>query len=107
MRMRRRLTALLLGLSLTLTLAPTAAAQSGYEDAIAAACARYGCDAGYLVSIMLCESGGNPDAVGAQGETGLFQIKDWIWHVGTDPYAQIDFAARMISAGRTDLWLCA
>ena len=60
------------------------------------------------MSIMYCESGGDPYAVNPRtGDYGLFQINLGIWGPITDPYAQIDFAARMISSGHSYLWLCA
>jgi soluble lytic murein transglycosylase-like protein len=83
------------------------AAQGGYEAAIYDACARYGCDGAQLVRVANCESGMNPNAVGAQGEVGLFQIKMEIWGVNAwDPYASIDFAAQMFASGQGYNWVC-
>lgn len=80
-------------------------AQGGYEDAIYAACATYGCDGSQLVRVMYCESGGNPGAAGVHGEQGLFQIMPF-WGVGWDPYAQIDWAAQMFASGQGSMWVC-
>jgi len=82
-------------------------AQGGYEAAIYDACARHGCNGDQLVRVMYCESGGNPSAVGAQGEVGLFQIKMEIWPVNAwDPYASIEFAAQMFASGQGGNWVC-
>jgi len=86
---------------------PPAQAQGDYEAAIYDACARYGCDGSQLVRVMYCESNGNPSAVGAQGEVGLFQIKTWIWPVDAwDPFASIEFAAQMFASGQGGNWVC-
>jgi hypothetical protein len=86
-----------------------ALAQGGYEAAIYDACARYGCDGAQLVNVMMCESGGNPYAVGPNGERGLFQYHPqghnpaaaWV-----DPYTQIEIAAQEWAAGLGYLWVC-
>jgi soluble lytic murein transglycosylase-like protein len=86
-----------------------AVAQYDYERAIYDACATYGCDPEWLINVMYCESNGNPNAVGNHGEIGLFQIKPWIWTEVDpwDPYASIDFAARMFASGQSYYWTCA
>lgn len=85
-----------------------AKAQGGYEQAIYDACARYGCDSAWLYNTMMCESGGDPNAVNpVTGDYGLMQVNLSIWGPITDPYAQIDFAAQKFAAGQSYLWLCA
>jgi len=85
--------------------------QSGYEQAIYDACARYGCNGDQLVRVAGCESGFNPNAVGAHGEIGLFQFMESTYyaHGGTDiwnPWEQIEVAARMWGQGLGWHWLC-
>jgi hypothetical protein len=91
--------------------ASTAQAQSGYVDAIYAACAEYGCDGDQLVRVVDCETAGtwDPDIVGPNGERGLFQYHPnghnpaaaWV-----DPYTQIDIAAQEWAAGLGYRWVC-
>ena len=89
------------------------AAQSGYEAVAYEACAYHGCDGGYLVSIMNCESGQNPGAWHANpyggADVGIMQINDATW--GSIAYAgpveQIWWAAEMISNGLAYHWSCA
>lgn len=65
------------------------------------ACAAYGCDPNYILNVMACESGGNPGAVGPNGELGLMQIDPAYW--GTySPVESIWFAAQHLTAG--DIW---
>jgi hypothetical protein len=83
------------------------AAVEDYSAAIAEACAYYGCNPGYLESVMACESGGDPNAIAynpASGNYtyGIFQI-DAMW--GGDamtPVEQIWFAAEHLTKG--DVW---
>jgi hypothetical protein len=80
-----------------------------YEQAIYDACARYGCNGDQLVRVMYCESGGNPYAVGPNGERGLFQYHPYGHNPAAawvDPYTQIDIAAREWAAGLGYLWVC-
>lgn len=61
-----------------------------------------------VLAVMDCESGGNPNATGAQGEMGLLQIHPRWHHDATyDPYGNI-VAAYRISSGGTDWsqWSC-
>jgi hypothetical protein len=105
---KRPLVTLLLLLA-SLTLTPPATAQSGYEQAVYDACARYGCSGAQLVGVMYCESGGDPSAVGPNGERGLFQYDPNGHNPGAawvDPYTQIDIAAREWSQGLGYLWVC-
>lgn len=95
-------------------LLPDAASACGaqYHDAIYAAAARYGVSGDYLISVMCCESGGDPHAVNPRtGDSGLFQYnqqtwEDWgggdIW----DPYAQIEKTAWAFSQGLDSHWCC-
>jgi hypothetical protein len=78
----------------------------GYEAMIIEACQYYGCDPGYVITVMNCESGGNPYAeaynpVSGNMTRGLFQIDD-MWGVSTNPADQIWFAAEHLTAG--DIW---
>jgi hypothetical protein len=85
--------------------------QGIYEAAIHDACARHGCDGDQLVRVMYCESGGDPSAVGPNGERGLFQYHPqshnmagyWAWE---DPYLQIEIAAADWAAGLGGMWSC-
>jgi soluble lytic murein transglycosylase-like protein len=83
----------------------------GYEDAIYAACAQYGCDGATLTRVAGCESGFNPNAVGPHGEIGLFQFMESTYYAygGTDiwnPYEQIQIAAQMWAGGLGFHWVC-
>ena len=69
-RTRTHVVGMILAVLACLGLVMPAQAQ-GYEDAIYAACARYGCDGGQLVRVAYCESNMNPNAVGPHGERGL------------------------------------
>lgn len=91
--------------------APTRA--DGYDQVAIDACAYYGCSGAWLVSIMNCESGQNPDAwhpnPNGGSDLGIMQINDQTW--GSIAYAgpvdQIWWSAEKLSEGRSDLWLCA
>jgi soluble lytic murein transglycosylase-like protein len=109
---KKLLVALMITLNLLSISAAPSTAASGYEQAVYDACARYGCSGAWLYSTMMCESGGDPNAVGVHGEIGIMQfmpstayaygpIDPW------DPYASIDLAAKMFSEGLSYLWLCA
>jgi len=88
------------------------AAQGGYSsgveqwrDEVDAACATYGCSTDYILSVMACERGGDPNAVGPNGELGLMQIQPAIWgYYG--PVESIWFAAQHLTAGDI-YWACA
>jgi hypothetical protein len=70
-----------------------------------AACAVHGCSTDYILSVMACESGGNPNAVGPNGELGLMQIDPAYWgYYG--PIESIWFAAEHLTAGDI-YWSCA
>jgi soluble lytic murein transglycosylase-like protein len=63
----------------------------------------------YVLAIMQCESGGDPNETGSQGEMGLLQIHPQFHPDATyDPYGNI-VAAYRISNGGTDFsaWTCA
>jgi soluble lytic murein transglycosylase-like protein len=90
-----------------------ASAQTGYEAAIYDACAIYGCDPAQLVRVMYCESGGNPYAVGPNGELGLFQYHPashnpaGYWAAANGDYVgQIYIAAQDFAAGLGYFWVC-
>ena len=76
-----------------------------YLDEMTAACQVYGCSPDYLYSVMLCESGGDPGAVGPHGELGIFQIDPRYWGTMSDT-EQIWFAAQHLTAGDI-YWVCA
>lgn len=83
-----------------------AASSSDYVGMIEEACAYWGCSPDYLISVMNCESHGDPNATAynpASGNytVGLFQI-DEMWGVGYDPAAQVWFAAEHLTKG--DVW---
>lgn len=97
------------------------------EDYIAAihdAAARYGAPAGWMVDVMYCESGGDPEAVGHKlningtRDIGLFQINEltWLWWCDEggfnglniwNPWHQIEVAAWAFANGYACHWLCA
>jgi hypothetical protein len=98
-------------LALVLSISSASAQSSGYEEAIYAACAKHGCDGAQLVRVMYCESGGDPSAVGAQGELGLFQYHPQShnpagYWAASDPYLQIEIAAQDFAAGLAGYWVC-
>jgi soluble lytic murein transglycosylase-like protein len=65
-------------------------------------------DVDAALRVMRCESGGNPLAVGAAGELGLFQIHPR-WHpdATTDVAGNIAAAYRISSGGRDwSAWTC-
>lgn len=76
----------------------------GYFDEMAAACQVYGCDPNYLYGVMLCESEGDPNAVGPHGELGIFQIDPRYWGYMSSTQ-QIWFAAQHLTAGDV-YWVC-
>jgi len=99
------------GLALALLTGARPVAAGAYEDAIYQACATYGCDGDTLVRVMECESGGDPYAISPDGDYGLMQIKPlWFDSYGitdwTNPYQQIDAAARMWADGLGFMWVC-
>ncbi len=65
-------------------------------------------DVDAALRVMACESGGNPLAVGAAGELGLYQIHPR-WHpdATTDPIGNIAAAYRISNGGRDwSAWTC-
>jgi hypothetical protein len=76
-----------------------------YEAAIYDACARHGCDPSQLIRVMYCESGGDPNAVGPNGELGIFQVDPRYWGY-MDSWQQIEFAAYMFATGQGYNWVC-
>lgn len=98
---------------LFVTVAPrSAAAYIPYEAAIHDAAARYGVSGSWLIDVMLCESGGDPNAVNpVTGDSGLFQYNPGTWASwgGGDiwnPYEQIEMTAWAFSQGLADHWIC-
>lgn len=102
---------IIIGLACLGMAAPVAA--QGYEEAIVDACARHGCDAGHLIDVMYCESGGDPGAWHPNpyggSDIGLMQINDATWGdiAYAGPYEQIEWAAQMFAAGLGYHWVCA
>jgi soluble lytic murein transglycosylase-like protein len=93
--------------------APTAYYGGGYEQAAYEACAYYGCDGNYLIAIMNCESGQDPNAwhPNPYGGTdiGIMQIND-ATHGSiayADPISQIWWSAEQIAEGKAGMWSCA
>jgi soluble lytic murein transglycosylase-like protein len=92
--------------------APSGQYGGGYEAIAYDACAMHGCDGGYLYSILLCESGGDPNAWHANpyggSDIGIMQINDATW--GSIAYAdaasQIYWAAEKLAAGMGYIWSC-
>ena len=110
--MRRTLLAWLVILALfAVSYQATYGAQSSYEAAIVDACARHGCDAGYMIALIDCETGGtwDPNSVGPHGERGLLQFHpygEWPYAAWYGPLEQIELAAQLLAAGRADAWVC-
>jgi hypothetical protein len=76
-----------------------------YEDMIYEVCANEGCAVGpdTMIRVMRCESGGDPTAVGPNGELGIFQIDPRYWGTMSD-YQQVEFAAAHL--GVDIYWAC-
>jgi soluble lytic murein transglycosylase-like protein len=90
---------------------PTSAA-GHIKDTIYSAAARYGVSGNRLLQVAKCESGLNPNAVGAAGEIGLFQFKPSTFYAygGKDIHSvkdQANTAARMFAQGLSHHWTCA
>jgi hypothetical protein len=108
------LSAAWLALALTVMSSCSSVAQtSGYEAAAYEACAFYGCSGAYLVSIMNCESGQNPEAWHPNpyggSDVGIMQIND-ATHGAiayADPISQIWWSAEQLAAGKAYMWSCA
>jgi hypothetical protein len=92
---------------------PTVAAYVPYEGAIRDAAARHAVSADWMISVMMCESGGDPYAVNpVTGDSGLFQYNPSTWSSWGggdiwDPYAQIEKTAWAFSQGLSYHWVCA
>lgn len=103
-----------MALALTVMSSCSSVAQtSGYEAAAYEACAFYGCSGAYLVSIMNCESGQNPEAWHPNpyggSDVGIMQIND-ATHGAiayADPISQIWWSAEQLAAGKAYMWSCA
>jgi len=93
-------------LALSLWSAPVSA-QYSYQQAAYDACAQYGCDGAQLYRVLLCESGGDPNAIGPNGELGVMQVDPRYWPAAYyGPIEQIHWAAMMFSQGYSYLWVC-
>src|SRR5579884_2041323 len=86
---------------------------SSIEGIIAAAAARWGVSASWMISIARCESGLNPRAVNPSGPyDGLFQflMSTFRANGGTniwDPADQANITAKMLAHGQAHQWSCA
>ncbi len=85
------------------------AESTSIEGVIHDAAAEFGLDGSYLVSVAVCESNLDPDAVNPAGYHGLFQFDHTTWGAygyGSiyDPIAQARTAARLLAAGQTSRW---
>lgn len=78
--------------------------------------AAHGVSGAYMVAVARCESRLDPDAVGAAGELGIFQLHprgELLNFYGRgytdprDPWQAADFAAARFSEGAARYWSCA
>lgn len=73
---------------------------------------KYGVSYSHLLSVAICESGLNPNALNnSSGASGLFQFMPTTFaaHGGTNiwnPAQQANIAAHMFSAGESSAWTC-
>lgn len=108
---------------LALLVGPRPAAAAPYEPAIIDAAARHGTDPAIMTSLMLCESEGNPHAIGQPNpdgsgpDTGLFQYSPATWSEMTgymgmphldiwNPDHQIEVTAWALANGYGCRWVC-
>lgn len=75
-----------------------------WRGAVDEACVVMGCSTDYILSVMACESGGDPTAVGPNGELGIMQIDPAIWGQMSS-VEEIWFAAAHL--GNDIFWVCA
>lgn len=102
------------GAALSLSAPKEAEASCGseYHAAIYDAAARYNVSGDYMIQVMCCESGGNPNALNPRtGDSGLFQYNPNTWYSwgGGDiwnPYEQIELTAWAFSQGLDSHWCC-
>jgi soluble lytic murein transglycosylase-like protein len=80
-----------------------------WRPAVAEACAFHGCSTDYILGVIDCESGGNPNAVSdtinpgtGTYDYGLLQISTIWGGQNMTPAEQIWFAAEHLTAG--DIW---
>lgn len=98
--------------------AASAAYREDFYPAIHDAASRHGVAGHWLIEVMLCESGGDPNAYNHRtGDSGLFQYQSstfW-WFVemsgipATDhwnPWQQIEVTAWAFANGYCDHWVC-
>lgn len=95
-----------------------ASVSGDFQSAIYSACANFGCNAGQLIRVMYCESGGRSNAYNRSGPyIGLFQFLTSTFNANArrigianpniwDPYQQINVAAYMFSIGQSGQWGC-
>jgi len=76
-----------------------------WRPAVEEACAYYGCSTEQLLGVIACESGGDPGAVGPNGELGILQVDPDYWGVMSSEQ-QIAFAAQDFADGYGDKWVC-
>lgn len=86
--------------------AAVAASDDWIVEEIYSAAAANGLSGDYLLSVAMCESGLDPNAVGIHGELGVFQVDPAYWGVMSTG-EQIWWSAEMIASGYGYLWVCA
>lgn len=94
---------LVAALWLNSTFAQYSAGVEQWRSAVDAACAVYGCSTDYVLGVIDCESGGDPGAVGPNGELGILQVDPSLWGV-MGPVEQIDF---FLDPPPGAWWVCA
>lgn len=95
-----------------------AAYREDFYPAIHDAAARYGTSGAWLIDVMLCESGGDPNAYNHRtGDSGLFQYQpgtfwEFVSRSGIaadnhwNPWQQIEVTAWAFASGYADHWVC-
>jgi hypothetical protein len=83
----------------------------GVIDAIYYWAGQYGVSADWLMSVAACESGFDPNAVGPNGEIGVFQWMPSTWAAYSggniwDPWEQARMTASAFSQGLSYMWVC-
>jgi hypothetical protein len=108
---RRTLIGIALGLTVTASSVDASAQYSSgveqWRGAVESAC---GYDQGctnWMLAVIACESGGNPNVVGRFGEVGILQFRpDGLWGAVYDSHQQIAIAADAYFSGLRYHWTC-
>lgn len=84
-----------------------------WRGEVDAACAAYGCSTDYVLGVIACESGGDPDAVSnainpgtGTHDYGLLQVSTLWGGQDMGPIEQVWFGAQHLTAGDI-MWSCA